>query len=487
MLGISDSATSTLLIRRLLSFLYFLFFLGALATPLTAAADFNRAVENFAAERYQVALKEFSSLAVLGHAGSQFNVGAMYFLGQGVEKNTLEAYAWIALAAQAEHTTAITLRDRLWGRFNSVEREQAETRFAELQDSVGVAALQKTLWPTLKNEQPAINVETEGVRNKAPEYPRRALNLRIEGVVDIEYTLDADGYVTDFFVLESSQKIFTAPVLEAVQFWRFAPVRFDGEPASILGQSKRIHFRIESVNQSAGTADFLKEQALGELRTLADAGEPLALFNYAHALMLEQENTAAAEANKWYLQASQAGLPEAQYQLGRNLMYGIGCERDIDKAWRWLTLAAEASLPKAQYALAALLQTREPELAMSWLDRAVTAQLPVAMVSKAWRLATHPDDHLRAGDEALHLIKRQLKNYPDTLGAHRTLAASQAASGDFSAAAATQKEVVKLAKKFSRPVAIEEQRLAVYQEKNIWRESSSSRELIPEHKEDGAH
>lgn len=488
MLGISDSATSMRLIRRLRSFLYLLFFLGAFATPQTAVADFNRAVENFAAERYQLALKEFSSLAALGHAGSQFNLGAMYFLGQGVDKNTVEAYAWIALAAQAEHAMAITLRDRLWGRFNNVEREQAETRFAELQDSVGVAALQKNLWPVLATEQPAINIEAEGVRNKAPDYPRRALNLRIEGMVDIEYTLDPEGYVTDFFVLESSQKIFTAPVLEAVQFWRFAPVQFDGEPARVLGQSKRVHFRIESVNQPAGTADFLQEQTLHELRAQAEAGEPLALFNYAHTLMLEQENAAAAaEANQWYLQASQAGLPEAQYQLGRNLMYGIGCARDLDKARRWLTLAAEAGLPKAQYALAALLQTHAPELAMTWLDRAVAAQLPVAIVNKAWRLATHPDDHLRVGDEALRLIKSQLKHYPDTLSARRTLAASQAASGDFSAAAATQQDVIKLAKKLSRPVAIEEQRLAAYREKNIWREPSSGRELVPEHKEDRTH
>src|SRR5690606_16486403 len=250
----------------------------------------------------------------------------------------------------------------------------------------------------------------------------------------------------------------------------------------------RIQFRIESVNQPAGTADFLQEQNLRELRTLAEAGEPMDMFTYAHALILEQENAAAAEeANHWYLQAGRAGLSEAQYQLGRHLAYGIGCARDIQKARRWLTLAAEAGLPNAQYVLALLLQDSDPEASMTWLDRAVAAQLPVAVVKKAWWLATHSDDQFRAGDEALKLIKRQIKNYPDTLTARRTLAASQAASGHFSAAVTTQQEVIKLAKKFARPVAIEEQRLAAYQEQRVWREPASTGELVPEHEEDSTH
>lgn len=488
MLSIRYRAPSILLTGRFLPSIILLFFLCSLGLPQSASADFNRAVENFAAERYQPAMEEFARLAELGHTGSQFNVGAMYFLGQGVDKNIIEAYGWIALAAEDNHVTAVTLRDRLWNRFNSDERAQAESRFVELQKSYGTAALQDSLWPILKAEQPALNADVEGVPNRAPEYPKRALNLRIEGVVDIEYTLDAKGYVSDFFVTDSSQKLFKTPTLEAVQFWRFAPVLIDGKAIDIPAQTKRIQFRIESVNQPAGTADFLQEQNLRELRTLAEAGEPMDMFTYAHALILEQENAAAAEeANHWYLQAGRAGLPEAQYRLGRHLAYGIGCARDIQKARRWLTLAAEAGLPKAQYVLALLLQDSDPEASMTWLDRAVAAQLPVAVVKKAWWLATHSDDQFRAGDEALKLIKRQIKNYPDTLTARRTLAASQAASGHFSAAVTTQQEVIKLAKKFARPVAIEEQRLAAYQEQRVWREPASTGELVPEHKEDSTH
>src|SRR5690554_6519000 len=124
------------------------------AFPLSAAADFNRAVQHFAAERYPAALEEFSQLAELGHTGSQFNLGAMHYLGQGVAQNNIEAFAWIALATETSDATAKSLRDRLWSRFDDSQREQAQGRLQELQENVGKDALQKNLWPLVRDLDP---------------------------------------------------------------------------------------------------------------------------------------------------------------------------------------------------------------------------------------------------------------------------------------------------------------------------------------------
>src|SRR5690606_20452454 len=155
-------------------------------------ADFNRAVQNFAAERYAPAMTEFTQLSALGHSGAQFNLGAMHVLGQGVPKNNIEAYAWISLAAENGDATAISLRDRLWSRFNNADRTTAKERATHLQTLYSKKILQETLWPNLR-ENPLSTRLANSHNNPGPDYPKRALNLRLEGAVDVEFSLDRDG------------------------------------------------------------------------------------------------------------------------------------------------------------------------------------------------------------------------------------------------------------------------------------------------------
>lgn len=44
--------------------------------------------------------------ATAGDAGSQYVLATMYFNGQGVEKNPVEAYQWVKRAAEQNHTKA---------------------------------------------------------------------------------------------------------------------------------------------------------------------------------------------------------------------------------------------------------------------------------------------------------------------------------------------------------------------------------------------
>lgn len=67
--------------------------------------------------------------------------------------------------------------------------------------------------------------------NPAPNYPRRAVERRIEGAVMLALTIDAAGTVIDAKVTESSgSSLLDKAALAAVKAWRFAPGTKDGKP-----------------------------------------------------------------------------------------------------------------------------------------------------------------------------------------------------------------------------------------------------------------
>jgi TPR repeat protein len=62
-------------------------------------------------QSYERAKEYYESAAHLGHAGSQFNLGAMYYNGQGVENNLTKAREWwIKAAAQGDENAIANLK-----------------------------------------------------------------------------------------------------------------------------------------------------------------------------------------------------------------------------------------------------------------------------------------------------------------------------------------------------------------------------------------
>lgn len=68
---------------------------------------------------------------------------------------------------------------------------------------------------------------------KAPVYPQVAVSARIEGVVILEATIDAQGVVQDVKVLRSLPMLDRAAI-EAVQQWRYQPTRLNGQAIPII-------------------------------------------------------------------------------------------------------------------------------------------------------------------------------------------------------------------------------------------------------------
>jgi len=67
----------------------------------------------------------------------------------------------------------------------------------------------------------------------APDYPLVARRDGVEGQVEVEFTVDADGQVSGVTVVSATQgETFSAAALAAVHRWRFAPRTVGCEPVA---------------------------------------------------------------------------------------------------------------------------------------------------------------------------------------------------------------------------------------------------------------
>ena len=71
------------------------------------------------------------------------------------------------------------------------------------------------------------------VSQTEPRYPREALDAGIEGVVEVEVRLEADGQVSTSRITKSVPSL-DAAALECVSGWRFEPAKKGGRPVPTL-------------------------------------------------------------------------------------------------------------------------------------------------------------------------------------------------------------------------------------------------------------
>ncbi len=75
-----------------------------------------------------------------------------------------------------------------------------------------------------------------------PEYPAHARMRRIEGFVDVEFTVDSEGRVRDVRIINASPPgVFDRAAINSIMYWRFEPKRQDGHPIEVLAR-QRIEF-----------------------------------------------------------------------------------------------------------------------------------------------------------------------------------------------------------------------------------------------------
>ena len=67
----------------------------------------------------------------------------------------------------------------------------------------------------------------------APAYPDVARKAGVEGDVVLRAYVSSDGRITDLRVL-AGPPILARAAIEAVQQWRYEPIKMNGRPASVV-------------------------------------------------------------------------------------------------------------------------------------------------------------------------------------------------------------------------------------------------------------
>lgn len=440
-----------------------------------AGADFNQAMKYYGEEKYPEAREIFERLAQLGQHDSQFNLGVMYYHGQGLEKNLVEAYAWFCLAAEGGDPQALKIRDVAFKKLSISRQTEALERCKTLRESYGIDALNMSLLPELVNANIA-HCEIKLVKVEAPSYPVHALSRGQQGWVDLEFTITKEGYTRDFVILESVPSgVFDEKALETAARFKYAPPMMNSRPVDVFGRWHRVTFLLEG----GETDDARKklQEYLDEILVKAKAGNPG--YQYLYAYLRETHpylrDISLSEANDWYLKAAKAGYSPAQYRVAHSLLYGQGCEIDNKKAIEWLTLAAKSDYPNAQLLLARVLLRLDDdkdrlEKVVFWLDKAVGRGFVPAKVELAWLLSTQNDAKYRDAERARELIKPVYKDYPDKPTAFETMAAVYANQGEFKSALKYEKKAIKAAEELDWNIEPMQRRLAVYEKHKPWRE-----------------
>jgi TonB family protein len=82
----------------------------------------------------------------------------------------------------------------------------------------------------------------------APEYPDDALQAGREGVVELEFTIAADGTTKDIVVVDASSPEFEAPSVAALLKWRYAPLVENGASSERRGVRTTLRYQLEREN-----------------------------------------------------------------------------------------------------------------------------------------------------------------------------------------------------------------------------------------------
>ena len=430
-------------------------------------ADFAEATENYRNKNYEAAMTEFKRSAVLGHKPSQFNIGVMYFRGEGVKQDLVEAYAWLAVAATDKDPSHIAVRDMVMSELDEKKKDAAIDRMEKL--FVELAAESKNMTPILISEEKC-KFHLKNTKKVAIEYPESLIDNGKEYSTDVAFTIDKFGAPRDYSVSVSTNKDFDTVVFKSLKRWRYEPVVVEGKSVEIADAQIRVRFRI-----TGGRLDphELKKYT-DELRAKVKSGNPNDLYAVAYIGALVPElQIKKEESAQWFYEAARAGVPRARYEIGKALFRGDGCEQDTYKGLRWLTMTAEEENTDAQYFLGVSLLSsdkiqEDKTKAIEWLSKAASGHHEKAMMRLAWILATDKDEQVRDPARALQMVNEVYKNYADKLRSDETLAAAQAINGMFDDAVKLQTAALREAKAIDYPLDEVQARLAAYKNKQPW-------------------
>lgn len=445
---------------------------GCTLIPLASSADFVAAIESYRAGKYGEARAQFQELAELGNGASQFNLGAMYLRGEGIDADPGVAIGWLRASVENGYD-GIAL-----GRLQEGEAqlsEQQRRSVGEIVGRYGREALRERVLPRYdsllcKHDYAA----PSSLQLAKPYYPplaRTRSNRGLvagSGIVIVDFIVGVDGVPRDPQVVAAAPtRIFDKEALRAAMRSRFTPARLDGKPVE-RRYAIRSSFRM-------GSSSVWNDESIEQIKRRAEEGYTDAQFVVGLLGVLDAELQIPKEqAQRFMLSAAQAGNADAQYWIAEDLARNGDCNDDSSKSRVWLQQAARSPLIPAKLAWAyALLGDPTAAKNVSDLQALLTDiiagenphALKHATVLLSGVSAPQLQDKARALQAAAKLDKLQAELDPQVSEA---IAAAHAANGDFQQAVKYQQRALRTAADLEWNTQLMRQRLAEYRASKAW-------------------
>jgi TonB family protein len=187
-----------------------------------------------------------------------------------------------------------------------------------------------------------------------PVYPERAAVAGLEGYAIVEFTVTAEGSVSDATIIESSSPEFEAASLAAVERFKYKPRIVNGAAVAVSGVRNRIGFRWDRAAPGArgdrGQHDETRERAVSAAETgnVLDNSEWNARMQSAYDC-LRVDDFQCIELELDELMATYRLSDAELSELWRIYGYVQHRRRNAERAIEAYTLAAELSAGSGDY------------------------------------------------------------------------------------------------------------------------------------------
>jgi uncharacterized protein len=435
-----------------------------------ARAGFPEAFRAFNEGHYDEARKQFLELAQLGHAASQYDLGAMALQGQGAPKDLGVAVGWLTAAADNGDTQLAPEKlAAVRATLNDEQRKAAD----EIEARYGRAGLMQTVLPIPPPGAHCRNVVPAQVSRKTSSdsnyYPSSGRWRDQNGFVILQFAVGVDGVPRDPEILMSvPSPDYSAAALDIWMPSRWVPAKRDG----VEVESK---VAVKVVFSMIGGGVLWDLPALKAIREKALTGDPTAQYQIGLAATLDPSlGIPARQAYSLLLSAAQGGQPRAQYWVALRFMSVEGCGVDRKKI-PWLRAAAGAGNGPAQVALALDLLHGQPSdeqitEVRQLLEQAASSGDPYAMKHVAALLAASPLAALRDPATARSVADRLVKSpiVESDPQMYEAAALAYAASGNFWEARAKEQHAIKKALQLRWDTQPMQERFALYSSSKSW-------------------
>jgi len=401
----------------------------------SASADIFKAQELLANKNYQEALKEYEESAAVGSPHAYYHLGFLYHKGLGVEQDSLKALMWFSLAADFQFKNSLQIKDKLAAALPESMHDDVQKMLSSYQAIYGEEAIQNNYYPDVISENLQSRITFEGKKSLEKEFQSAddffVDDFLFDGEeVNADSGQGSFGNVGSLSLIEAERAnllVVDYDVGPDGSIRHLSPIQQIGTVMKLTTDFKKhilpsptfADNKVNFINRtSMGIANYsrfdMSERESYIYNRIRRSSKQLQNSDkiddqYKYAMMLLNFSWLSRDKNKaldLMEDLAEAGYPLAQYEFGLSLYRD---QVDIEKSIYWLSEASKYGLEHAEYRLGRILQdspwvVNDEKKAMFWYDMASSKQYEPAIFKAIELKLLAKDETLRNQPEAITML-----------------------------------------------------------------------------------